>query len=188
MPDCAGTTKKDKPCGNQAKRGERLCAAHLGQAHRPTKLNEDLTHQVAALLRNGNYIETACLVAGISPTSYYLWRERGEADQDAGVATVFSEFLEATTRARAEGKAMLLQMVRQAAQGSPVKPGDWRAAAWILERTCPEEFGPRQEVRHSGAMRTDAAVMPDDEDRLREVMTILADIGVLGEIGGEPDA
>lgn len=189
MADCTATTKKGAPCGNQAKRGEALCASHLGLAHRPTKLSEDVQHRVVVLLRQGNYAETAARFAGISPATFHGWRERGEADLDAGMRSEFSEFFEATTRARAEGEATLLQQIRLAAQGAGGKPGDWRAAAWILERTAPDRFGARQELKHSGdGLRlAGPPELPQDEDRLREVASILSDIGVLGPLDGGLD-
>lgn len=176
---CTARKKNGEPCRNKAKRGEEECASHLGTAHRPTKLNEDVTHRVTALLRNGNYIATACQVAGISVQSYYAWTERGEADTEQGHATVFAEFAEACARARGEGEALLLQTIRQAAQGTERRPGDWRAAAWILERTAPDKFGQRQEVKHTGGLRTSAPEVPDDADRLADVAGIMAEIGVL---------
>lgn len=172
---CAATTLQGRPCARRATKGEKLCASHLGKAHRPTKLSEEVTHRVAGLLRNGNYVTTAMQACGLHPDSYYAWRERGEADQDAGIATEFSEFAEACARARAEGQAMLLQMVRASAVA-----GDWKAAAWILERTAPDLFGPHQEVKHSGAIRTDVPALPDDAAALNEVADILRAIGMLG--------
>lgn len=189
MADCAGITQKGAPCQNQAKRGERFCASHLGLAHRPTKLSEEVQQRAVALLRQGNYIETAARIAGISPATYHGWRERGEADLHAGMRTEFSEFFEATTRARAEGEATLLQQIRLAAQGADGRPGDWRAAAWILERTAPDRFGARQELKHSGdGLRlAGPPELPQDEDRLREVASILIDIGVLDALDGGLD-
>lgn len=185
---CAATTKRGARCANRAKAGETLCAVHLGLAHRPTKLTEELTARIAALLRNGNYIATACGVAGIHPDSYFAWRERGEADIEAGVRSAFAEFAEATTRARAEGRALLLQEIRSASRGTERRPGDWRAAAWILERSWPEEYGPRREVRIGAGelpRRQESVEIPEDDDRLLTVAQLLAEIGVLPELDQE---
>lgn len=181
MTPCAATTKRGTPCANKAKVNERLCAVHLGAAHRRSKLTEELQHKITALLRNGNYVETACGAAGISVSTFYAWMERGEAGEEAGTQSAFLEFSEAVHRSRAEGEAMLLQQIRQAA------PKDWRAAAWILERTMPAKYGRRAEIKHGGTVRTDVQQVPETEDRLLTVAQLLVDIGVLDSSEAERD-
>jgi len=181
MTRCTATTKRGTRCANRAKVSETLCAVHLGVAHRRSKLTDEMQTKIAALLRSGNYIETACGVAGIGVSTFYGWLERGEADQEAGTPSAFLEFSEAVHRARAEGEAMLLQQIRQAA------PKDWRAAAWILERTMPAKYGRRAEIKHGGTVRTDVQQVPETETRLLTVAQILFDIGVLGSSEDERD-
>ena len=49
-----------------------------------------------------------------------------------------------------------------------------------LERKYPDRLGRRDQVKHSGSIRTEKVEIPDDAGRLEEVGGILADIGVVG--------
>ena len=51
-------------------------------------------------------------------------------------------FVEAATRARDSWKAKLIHRITEA--------DDWRAAAWLLERQFPAEFGPKHEEAQRG--------------------------------------
>ena len=184
---CSYSKPDGSPCRSWPKRGERRCASHLGLAHRRpllgTDAGEELQAKVVAFLRNGNYVSTACQANGLGISTFYAWTERGEADIEAGVASVYSEFVEACTRAKAEGRAVLLNTIRKAGVGDERKAGDWKAAAWILERTNPDEFGPRREVRHATVdslpPRNEPPELPEDEDRLVTVVSLMAEIGVV---------
>jgi len=65
---------------------------------KPTlKQDTDLTDRVADRLAAGDTVAEACAeVNGVSESSFYEWRQRGRNES----GTVFSEFLEETTRAR----------------------------------------------------------------------------------------
>jgi hypothetical protein len=54
-------------------------------------------------------------------------------------------FRERTTRARAQARVAYAAVIRRA-----VNEGDWKAAAWFLERSEPEEWTKRQRLEHSG--------------------------------------
>ena len=114
----------------------------------PPTSNGDIHHRIVALIRNGNYVAVAARASGISPTAYYTWVERGEADLEQGKATPFAVFAEACARAKAEAEATLLARIQMAAGA---ERGDWKAAAWMLERMYPDRYGPRQQHRHRGA-------------------------------------
>jgi len=145
-----------------------------------TDAGTELQTRLVAFLRAGNYISTACAALGMSEAAFYAWRERGEADLEAELVTPFSEFAEACARARAEGKAMVLQSIRQAGMGSEDRSGDWKALAWFLERSFPDEYGQRREVKHSGAVaRTAAPEVPENEERLLTVAQLMHEIGVV---------
>ena len=56
---------------------------------------------------------------------------------------VFFQFFHSVTRARARAKINFVANIRKAA------PKDWKAAAWLLERMFPTEYGrtaPREET------------------------------------------
>jgi hypothetical protein len=182
---CGHPTPDGGLCKNAPKRGEQYCAAHLGLVGRKPMLGSDAGDEVqaklVAFLRGGNYVSTACAAVGISETAYYAWLEHGEADRANDVASPYADFAEACVRARAEGQAVLVQEVRRAG-----RDGDWKASAWMLERSYPEQFGVRREVKHSGgiAARTAAPEVPEDVDRLLTVAQLVDDIGALPATGG----
>ena len=66
--------------------------------------------------------------AGISERSLYAW-----IAEDA-------EFADDYACARAKGRTGLVSAITRAAIGTDDVPGDWRAAAWLLERMDPEHW------------------------------------------------
>lgn len=114
---------------------------------RPSKLTPELIERVEELMAGGRGINSTCGLLGISPSLYYLWQERGKREQDrllAGRANtkarererVYLEFLEAITRGKAAKTARAEQTIT-----ALVAEGDFKAAAWWLERTEREEYG-----------------------------------------------
>jgi hypothetical protein len=127
---------------------------------RPTKLNEQTHEAIVLSVRKGNYVETAAEAVGITATTFYRWMERGEADVENDVKSVFSEFCEAIKRAKAESEAIDLDHIADAAG-----KGNWQAAAWRLERRFPTKWGKQDKLQleHSGKIGQDAAEMTDAE-------------------------
>ena len=72
-------------------------------------------------------IRTACEATGISEASFHDWVARGEQGEKP-----FSEFLDAVTRARGQGKARLVESI--------LDSGDWRARLEMLARVYPSEY------------------------------------------------
>jgi hypothetical protein len=112
---------------------------------RPSKLDEDTQAKVCAALRTGNFVRPACEFAGISQSTYYAWRERGEADREAGLNTPFLEFLEATTRASAEGELLAVSRLAE-----NVRNGDQRAIEFFLTHRHSERWSHRVHIEHRG--------------------------------------
>jgi hypothetical protein len=107
---------------------------------RNTLLNAQLQRKICGLLAQGHTVATTCAAAAISESSFYQWKRDN------------SQFSEATTRATGQSKIALVDKVRL----SP----DWRAAAFLLERRWPSEFGkiePRA-IQPSTPALTDGAV------------------------------
>jgi hypothetical protein len=133
---------------------------------RPTKYSERTITRLEEALRLGCTYAAACGYANISDDTLANWRR----DKSG-----FSERL-----ARAEGEATVrwLQTIENAAGG------DWRAAAWKLERRYPREYGRNvTEVRGKPEepiqVRTVTAVLPPDlsqltTDELREYRRLTA--------------
>lgn len=109
--------------------GETLCGTHLGRTHRPTGLTPALQAEIEALFRAGNYTVTVCAAAGVARSTFNGWMKRGE-----GAAEPYRGFRVAVDQARAVGEARNVAQIAQAAAK------DWKAAAWLLERSAPDRW------------------------------------------------
>jgi hypothetical protein len=114
---------------------------------RPTKLTPKVAQAICKVLKEGAYIETAAEAAGISVQTLYNWLDRGAVSEKP-----YAAFLEAVMRARAEGE---LALFRRAKRGDSkgVSFGGGRAAAFILERTRPNRYAQRVNLRVEDAVR-----------------------------------
>jgi hypothetical protein len=117
----------------------------------PTALTPAVQSELLTMLTTGAYIEHDCQAVGIAPSTYYLWMSRGQAFKDAVASgekpnkldEPYMEFLEAMTRARGRTSTRVSGLVLKAAER------DWRAGAWWLERSFPNEWG-RKRGRTAG--------------------------------------
>lgn len=121
---------------------------------------------MCAGLEAGLSVEAACSAAGLDKTTHYDWIKRGKDDEARGLDTVWREYSNATFRARLAYEASRIRIVTDAAQGLvelreevtvdpdggtttkrvQIKRPDWRAAAWQLERSFPDRWGPKSMV------------------------------------------
>jgi hypothetical protein len=85
---------------------------------RPTKLTPKVRDAILASIEAGAYAEQAARAAGIAPSTYYSWVERGEARE-----APFSEFVDALRAREATAEVVAVTALRDAAAA-----GDWRAA------------------------------------------------------------
>lgn len=141
----------------------------LGRPYEPT-----LSEKVAAVVES--FVE-----AGRDPTNEVarLVGEHHRAIEDGDRALVLAEEAKPDEREApylkllydlraADGEAATFYMgvIQKAA-----KAGEWRAAAWYLDRRYPESYGERRQHTHSGdpARPLVHAVAPITEERLREM-------------------
>jgi len=89
----------------------------------------------------GQTIKDSAEFANISPSSIYLWVEKGEADKEAGKKTIYSDFLESFYRAKQQFIRNGLYQIYQASKQ------DWRAAAYLLKMRYPDTYGDKQDGR-----------------------------------------
>lgn len=89
----------------------------------------------------GQTIKDSAEFANISPSSIFLWVEKGEADKEAGKKTIYSDFLEAFNRAKQQFIRNGLYQIYQASKQ------DWRAAAYLLKMRHPDTYGDRQDSK-----------------------------------------
>jgi hypothetical protein len=95
---------------------------------RPTKKNSIVEKQILELAKTGLPLCFAAASAGIGYQTLVNWRERDPQ---------FSEALEVARMASVQARWDLIQ---EAAKDKEDRPGDWRAAAWSLERTFASQF------------------------------------------------
>lgn len=152
-----------------------------------------LRERLVDLVEAGNYLEDACGAVGIRPSVVYNWIrvgaewegetetiEPGEIPQNR---RVFAEFSAAIARAREAATTRLVRKVERAASS------DWRAAAWILERTRADRFG-RLERLHVGGDAAGGPVRVIHEEAdpafVDEVTRIYRDAGVIPDVDSGP--
>jgi len=133
---------------------------------RPTKLTPEASQRIVAAIRAGNYAEVAATAAGISPSTFYRWIERGQKQRSG----IHRDFSEAVRKAEGEAEVEAVARVRKA------MPSDWRACMTYLERRYPKRWRRREVREHTGEgggpVRVSEAMLTDPETRkaLREVL------------------
>jgi len=107
---------------------------------RPSDISSSSTlQQFLEAVGDGNYIETAAKLAGLSKVTVYEWLKRAQSDDPADAA--FKAFANAVERAEARAEAKMVANVRRASE----LPQFWAAAATHLERRHPERWSKRQD-------------------------------------------
>jgi len=107
-----------------------------GQTGRPTKCTPEIRSKIVEAIRLGASIEQAAAHAGLVKQTLYNWLE-SEATQYQPL----QREVEQARSARAVG-----WLGRLVAKANSDDRDAWRAAAWMLERTLPEQFGPRGQL------------------------------------------
>lgn len=100
----------------------------MGKRGRPNLLDSTKKAQILAIVSLGGTRTMAARLVGCTPRT--IWNE---AQRDP-------EFAAALAKASHATEFSYLQSIQKAAQESR----HWRAAAWVLERTRPERYGPRR--------------------------------------------
>ena len=109
------------------------------------KITEDLIKIICELKGKGMFNKDICMAVGIHEATLYRWLNK----PSARLHRVLSEEFK---KAEARYKQELLDTIRGAALA---KRQYWTAAAWLLERKYPEEFG-RPETRKTAVESEDA--------------------------------
>lgn len=120
----------------------------------PSRIGDsDLVQSFLECVLEGNYIETAAEVAGLSKVTVYDWLKRGEADE-----TPFNLFANAMKRASAQAERESVKRVRKAGEDARF----WAADMTFLERRHPEKWARRSE--DSGAPKVVVQIGVRDSD------------------------
>lgn len=116
-------------------------------AGRKTKYTAEAVKKITDAIRVGATYELAASYAGISEDTFARWRER------------YADFADKLREAEGEGAIGWLAKIEKSAND-----GDWRAAAWKLERRYPDSYGRKVlDQHHSGHI--DVGTLSDDELR-----------------------
>jgi hypothetical protein len=100
----------------------------MGRMARRSRLTAQVQHALTTCLRAGATRRAAVSYAGVGETTFYVWLERNR------------EFRAAVLKAEADAQVRNVALLQRAAEST------WQAAAFWLERRCPEDFGLRQRV------------------------------------------
>jgi len=103
---------------------------------RPSKLTPELQEKLCGFIRAGNYETTAAEACGVSESTYFNWKAKGEKAQRGK----YRDFLEDIKKAIAQAEALHVQRIVNAGSAH------WQASAWYLERKHHERWG-RKEFR-----------------------------------------
>jgi len=118
---------------------------------RKTRLTEDLIDDICIWVAANNRPVVAAAKAGVPERTFYEWKKKG-AEQEEGI---YREFVDRLDRSLAEGEATAVGIIKIAAGGNSdlkIKP-QWQAAAWLLERRMPNEYGQRPRSQNIGATK-----------------------------------
>lgn len=106
------------------------------------KITKDLIDEILTYKENGLSDKDICDMVGISQQSFYRWLKEAETgqngdhpEQEASNLDLKRELSEGLKKAQASFKAYHIQTITNAAKKN------WQAAAWMLERMYPKEFG-----------------------------------------------
>lgn len=167
-----GYTKAGTPRKRPLKPGSKGPGRHHG-------LTPERSKTITDLLALGNYLETACRMAGTSPSTVYAWIDRGNSERERLAIddqakpdpdeTVFRDFTEAVEKARASAEARAVAVIQKAAA-----MGTWQAAAWFLERTAASRFGRVDRNEISGPGGGPVPVTVSTEELERKVAAVMA--------------
>lgn len=138
----------------------------MAKRGRKSKLTPELQEKICKYIENGYTVEQACALSGISESTYYDWKKRGKKAKSGK----FSDFLEAVKKAEKIAESKYLAIITRAAVGDPEKKvkGDWKAAAWYLERRNPKQFARRDFLRQDVKAKVEGDVKVSLLDELRK--------------------
>lgn len=104
-----------------------------------SRLTPELTDQLCRLIKQGNHIEPAIWSLGVSENTYYYWMRRGMHENEGR----YRDFYVSVCKAKGDREISAVSLIRTAAEE------DWKAQAWLLEKTVEERYGRRVRILSS---------------------------------------
>lgn len=160
----------------------------MAKTGRPTKLTPEASAKLCKAMSTGCLEGDAAAAAGIDRGTLSRWLKRGRAE---GAREPYKAFAEAFDNAAKVAKVGLLAVIHGAVRGEKGEKGwvrepSWKAAAWLLERRYPEEYGRRDRLQLTGAGGDAAPVRVDVQALLVDVEAQAAADLLLSKLGGAP--
>lgn len=115
------------------------------------KLTLRIKNKIGRSIEKGMSIKNAVKIAGIHESTYYDWMHKGEA----ATSGQYSEFYKYIEMCKAKSEEKLITVITDAAD-----KGDWKPAAWILERRFPDQWGKIDRLDISGKLKTEDETGP----------------------------
>ena len=116
---------------------------------RPSKLTPETTKKLIDAIKIGATYEHASQYAGISYPTLRRWMVAGEKANKGE----YHDFYNSVKKAESDAVVISLAEIKKA-----VQDGTWQAAAWLLERRYPNDYGRQiQRVEHTGEMGVNVA-------------------------------
>lgn len=106
----------------------------MANVGRPTKRTPETVKKLCDAIRLGASYGDACGYAGIDIATFGRWRDE------------FADFAHEIKEAEASGRVQLIAKIQKAATD-----GNWQAAAWMLERRDPQNYGRIMRTQVTGA-------------------------------------
>ena len=98
------------------------------------KLTRKLVDQIVELKRDGLCDADIIAAIGVNQSTFYRWLKDGENAKSGVKRALYTELI----KAESEYKRSLLTTIKSAAMS---RKQYWKAAAWLLERKYPMEYG-----------------------------------------------
>lgn len=124
----------------------------MAKIGRPSKLTPAVKQRLLDAIRAGNYYDAASVYAGIHPSTFYNWMEKGRNAKSGE----FYEFFESVQRAEAEAEARVVALWQQEI------PGNWQAARDFLARRFSDRWSPKEKVQTEVTGKDGGPVEVDD--------------------------
>lgn len=113
------------------------------------RCTQELIDKAVQLKKTGAKNKDICAYIGIAEATFYRWCNKPNSEKQR-------EFGESLKKAEPEYKAALRSKIMNAAND-----GSWQAAAWLLERLYPDEYGRKDRVQAEAKVEQVPVIVDD---------------------------
>lgn len=139
---------------------------------RPPSITVADANTIVAILEQGQTEVDAYTAVGVAERTFFDWVAKGKKARKKAAAgkplteteALQSQFSQAIEKARAKGKTSLVDIIATYARNKEA-PRNWHAAAWLLERMYPKEYG-RKYIKIETGGDLDGAVPGETGDAI----------------------